>query len=148
MSDSNLILPSGAYRPTDPSKSANLIDSRILGLPHATMASIVLSTSAYRIAATPAHLRHQIPPPVDFASHLLPPTKVSDSQILIQVYAVGVDALDVSTTYEKGKVDVGKWVPGRSFVGRCLQIGADEKDIVRGDIVIGLVDVKKVSLNQ
>ncbi len=38
---------------------------------------------------------------------------------------------------------VGKWVPGRSFCGRALDVGADVRTIVKGDLVIGLVDVKK-----
>lgn len=110
------------------------------------MAAITLSTAASRMSATPVHLRHQLPPPVDFSSHLKPPTKVTNSQILIQVYAVAVDDIDVHALESKGRGDVGKWVPGRSFVGRCLSIGAEEKEIVRGDIVLGLVDVKKVGI--
>ena len=94
---------------------------------------------------TPMHLRANLPPPVDFTSHLKPPTKSGDGQLLIQVYAVAVDEYDVNALEEKGRGDVGKWVPGRSFVGRCLQAGASEKDIMRGDIVVGLVDVRKVS---
>ena len=90
------------------------------------------------------HLRHNLPPPVDFSSHLKPPTKVGNSQILIQVYAVALDEVDYMTVAGKGRSEVGKWVPGRSFVGRCLSVGIEEKDIVRGDIVVGLVDVKKV----
>jgi threonine dehydrogenase-like Zn-dependent dehydrogenase len=60
------------------------------------------------------------------------------------VYAVAVDGVDVEALEEKGRGEVGKWVPGRSFVGRCLAVGADEKDVVRGDIVIGLLDIRKV----
>jgi len=142
---SNLILPTGAYKPLKPSRAASEIDSRILGLPHSNMAAITISTSAHRAHGTPLHLRNQLPPPVDFSSHLKPPTKVNNSQILVQVYAVAVDELDVTMLDSKGKGDIGKWVPGRSFVGRCLSIGAEEKEIVRGDIVIGLVDVKRVS---
>ncbi|ORY34019.1 hypothetical protein BCR39DRAFT_518148 [Naematelia encephala] len=141
----NLVLPAGAYRPSNPAKSATEINARILGLPHATMASITLSTSAHRSdrSATPAHLRHNLPSPVDFTSHLKPPNKVGNAQVLVQVYAAGVDKADVRAVEEKGKGEVGKWVPGRSFVGRCMTVGADEKDIVRGDIVVGLLDIRK-----
>jgi hypothetical protein len=141
---SSLVLPAGAYKPSNPLKSTSELNTRILGLPHATMASITLSTSAHRFTSTPAHLRTNLPPPVDFSSHLKPPTKVGNSQLLIQVYAVAVDKTDVKALEDKGRGDVGKWVPGRSFMGRCMAVGADEKDIVRGDLVMGLHDVRKV----
>lgn len=140
-----LILPTGAYQPLHPSKSTSSINNRVLGLPHATMAALVLSSSTHRVRSdTPAHLRAQLPPPVDFSSHIKPPTKVSDSQILVQVYAVGIDGFDLAALDVKGRADVGKWVPGRSFVGRCLQVGSYEKELVRGDLVMGLMDVRKV----
>ncbi|WWC61871.1 uncharacterized protein I303_104456 [Kwoniella dejecticola CBS 10117] len=139
----NLILPSGAYRPINPAKSASAVDSRILGMPHATMASIVLSTTFSRHSSTPAHLRDQLPPLVDFSSHLKPPTKVNDHQLLVQVYAVAIDQNDVRGLDEKARYEVGKFVPGRSFVGRALVVGADEKEVVRGDIVIGINDIRK-----
>ncbi|WWC70209.1 uncharacterized protein I206_104159 [Kwoniella pini CBS 10737] len=139
----NLILPSGAYKPMNPAKSASAIDSRILGMPHGTMASIVLSTTFSRHSSTPAHLRDQLPPLVDFSSHLKPPTKVNDHQLLIQVYAVAIDQYDVRALDEKARYEVGKYVPGRSFVGRALVVGVDEKEVVRGDIIIGINDIRK-----
>ncbi|WVQ67676.1 uncharacterized protein L199_005880 [Kwoniella botswanensis] len=141
----NLVLPSGAYRPINPAKSANSngLDSRILGMPHATMASIVLTTTFSRHSSTPAHLRDQLPPLVDFSSHLKPPTKVGDSQLLVQVYAVAIDQIDVRALDEKARWEVGKYVPGRSFIGRALTVGADEKEVVRGDLVIGILDIRK-----
>ncbi|WVW83910.1 hypothetical protein I302_105932 [Kwoniella bestiolae CBS 10118] len=138
----NLVLPSGAYRPNNPAKS-NALDSRILGMPHATMASIVLTTTFSRHSSTPAHLRDQLPPLVDFSSHLKPPTKVGDSQLLVQVYAVAIDQVDVRALDERARWEVGKYVPGRSFVGRALVVGADEKEVVRGDLVIGILDIRK-----
>ncbi|WVR07044.1 hypothetical protein IAU60_004083 [Kwoniella sp. DSM 27419] len=139
----NLILPAGAYRPINPTKTRPDVDSRILGIPHATMAAIALTTHASRHSSTPAHLRDQLPSLVDFTSHIKPPTKVGDAQLLVQVYAVAIDQLDVSALATKGRGDVGKWIPGRSFVGRTLAVGADEKEVVRGDIVIGIVDLRK-----
>ncbi|WVQ82361.1 hypothetical protein IAT38_004489 [Cryptococcus sp. DSM 104549] len=139
----NLILPSGAYKPSNPSRFTPDLDARILGLPHATMASITLHTTFHRSSATPVHLRDQLPPLVDFTSHLKPPVKVGNSQLLVQVYAVAVDQVDVRALEDKGRGDVGKWVPGRSFVGRALVVGADEKEVVRGDIVMGLLDIRK-----
>ena len=144
--NSTMVLPAGAFIPSDPNRKRNsMIDPRVLGLPHTTMATLCLSHSAHRLPATPEHLRGNLPPPVDFTSHIKPPTKVGNKEILVQVYAVAVDSLDVKIVTEKGKGDVGKWVPGRSFVGRCLSVGGEEKEIVRGEIVVGLLDARKVS---
>jgi hypothetical protein len=144
-----LIMPTGAYQPANPIKSASEINARVLGLPHAAMAALVLSTASHRLRSdTPAHLRNQLPAPVDFSSHLKPPSKVGDNQVLVQVYAVAIDGYDMAVLDVKGRADVGKWVPGRSFVGRCLQTGSYEKELVRGDLVMGLCDVRKVGRPQ
>jgi threonine dehydrogenase-like Zn-dependent dehydrogenase len=137
-------MPNGAYRPvaSPTSNSAKTLDHRVLGMPHATMAAIVLSTLPAR--DTPLHLKDQNPP-IDFTSHLRPPNKIGSSQILVQVYATAIDETDVRALDDKGRAEIGKWVPGRSFVGRCMTAGADEKEIVRGEIVIGIMDVRKVS---
>lgn len=147
----SLILPTGAYKPSlDPTKTSNRLDHRVLGMPHATMCSIALSSSAHLhsrrsgSSATPAHLRGNLPSPVDFSSQHKPPGKVGDTQVLVQVYAVAIDHVDVEVTSDKSKGEVGKWVPGRSFVGRCIATGAEERDIVRGDLVMGLLEVRKV----
>lgn len=142
---SNLILPLGAYnKQSNPAKSAPDLDARILGLPHATMASITLHSTFDHHNATPAHLRDQLPPLVEFSSHSKPPGKTGKNQVLVQVYAVAVDQVDVRAVDEKGRGDVGKYVPGRSFVGRALVVGTDEKEVVRGDVVMGLLDIRKV----
>jgi D-arabinose 1-dehydrogenase-like Zn-dependent alcohol dehydrogenase len=106
------------------------------------MAGIVLSTLVAR--DTPTHLRDQNPP-VDFVSHLKPPSKVTNSQILVQVYATAIDSLDIRALDDKNRGDISKWVPGRSFVGRCMTVGVEEKEIVRGDIVIGIIELRKAS---
>lgn len=141
---SNLILPLGAYKQSNPAKSAPDLDARILGLPHASMASITLHSTFDHHNATPAHLRDQLPPLVEFSSHSKPPGKTGKNQVLVQVYAVAVDQVDVRAVDEKGRGDVGKYVPGRSFVGRALVVGTDEKEVVRGDVVMGLLDIRKV----
>lgn len=141
---SNLILPLGAYKQSNPAKSAPDLDARILGLPHASMASITLHSTFDHHNATPAHLRDQLPPLVEFSSHSRPPGKTGKNQVLVQVYAVAVDQVDVRAVDEKGRGDVGKYVPGRSFVGRALVVGTDEKEVVRGDVVMGLLDIRKV----
>ena len=49
--------------------------------------------------------------------------------------------------YAKHRAEVG-YIPGRSFVGRVLECGWDVKDEVvrKGEWVVGLLDVKKVSM--
>lgn len=147
----NLVLPQGGgFKPASrPSKDLNKLNPRITGLPHSSMAAITLCRSAASQSKdespTPLHLRHNLPPLVEFTSHVQPPSKVHDSQIMVQVYAVAVDYLDVAVLDDKTNADVRKYIPGRSFVGRCLAVGSHEKEIVRGDLVIGLVDIKKVS---
>lgn len=112
------------------------------------MAAIVLSQSASKLPMTPQHLRHNLPLPVEFSSHLSPPNKVGSGQVLVQVYAVGIDRVDVKALEEKGRGEVAKWVPGRSFVGRCVAVGKDEREVVKGELLIGLVDVRKVSYSR
>lgn len=67
--------------------------------------------------------------------------------MLVQVYAVALDRFDFDMVREKSDSGsgAGKWVPGRSFVGRALDVGADVRVILKGDMVMGLVDIKKVS---
>lgn len=146
----SLVLPrGGSYKPEDPMKAADTLDPRILGMPTGAMAAITFTSSAYlkarksKEAPTPQHLQQFLPSPVDFSSHLQPPTKVAKHQILLQVYAVAVDAVDLKACDSKGDADVGKWIPGRSFVGRAVTVGTDETEIYRGDMVMGLVDVRK-----
>lgn len=157
----SLVLPSGAYVPSDPTKSSDKLDHRLLGMPHATMSTITVSDSSvpsgrrsslgglihHRDTATPAHLLAELPPPVAFSSHQPPPTKVSASQVLVQVHAVSLDKFDSDMVKEKATSGsgAGKWIPGRSFVGRALNVGADVRVIAKGDIVMGLVDIRKVS---
>ncbi|WOO82639.1 NADPH-dependent alkenal/one oxidoreductase [Vanrija pseudolonga] len=141
----NLILPTGGGFTDSHARRSSDIDSRVLGLPHAAMAAITLSTAppTNQKDATPMHLRHHLPAPVDFTSHIKPPGKVHPSQILVQIYAVAIDHVDILALDDKTRADVGKWIPGRSFVGRCISAGEHEKDIHRGDIIVGLVDIKK-----
>ena len=104
---------------------------------------------------TPAHLRATLPLPVAFTAHIPPPTFVSTDHILVQVFAVGLDALDSLIVQEKAEkrgavVTVrGKkrgFVPGRAFVGRAVECGFDVDSAVckRGEWVVGLLDVRKV----
>lgn len=95
---------------------------------------------------TPAHLLGDLPAPVSFSSHQAPPSKISASQVLVQVHAVSLDKFDSDMVREKASSGSGsgKWIPGRSFVGRALDVGADVRVIMKGDMVMGLVDIRKV----
>lgn len=154
----SLVLPVGSYRPSDPLKTSNKLDPRVTGMPHAAMSTITLSPSAASLSRkssrtglfkhespTPAHLLADLPPPVSFSSHQAPPAKISDSQVLVQVYAVALDRFDSDMVHELSGAGKGidKWVPGRSFVGRALEVGADVRVIAKGDLVMGVTDIKK-----
>lgn len=97
---------------------------------------------------TPAHLLDTLPLPVAFTSHIPPPSYVPSSHVVVQVFAVGLDALDSLLVQEKtvnGAKGAG-FIPGRSVVGKAIEVGWDVKNDVckRGDWVIALLDVKKV----
>lgn len=142
-----MVLPKGGnYKPGDPTRGG-APDLQMLGVPASSMGAITLSSAlhAYHLkhdSPTPAHLRWTLPPPVDFST-VPPPQRISNTQILVQVYAVAVDWLDMVMLDDRTKSHVGRWIPGRSFVGRCITTGADEKDITRGDVVMGLVDIRR-----
>lgn len=145
----NMVLPTGgAYKPSaNPVNELGKLNARALGMPQSSMAAITFSSSLFNLedkgAPTPAHLRGQLPPPVDFTSHSRPPTKVAASQVMVQVYAVAIDQLDIDALPDLKRSAVGKYIPGRSFVGRVQAVGDGEKDLVRGDIVVGLQDIRK-----
>ena len=114
-----------------------------------------------RESATPAHLQGTLPLPVAFTAHVAPPSYVPESHVLVQVHAVGLETLDSLIVYEKsgmsgsgggggGKgIGGGKagFIPGRSFVGKVIECGWAVREEVcrRGEWVVGLLDVKKVS---
>jgi NADPH:quinone reductase-like Zn-dependent oxidoreductase len=88
-----------------------------------------------------------------FTSHVPPPTHVPANSVLVRVAAVGLDGVDARLTAERaGSVggaqpSVG-WIPGRSFVGRAVEIGSSVREgwIKKGEWVVGLMDVHKVAL--
>lgn len=82
-------------------------------------------------------------------SHITPPRKVQSSHVIVQVHAVALDALDaliVSERMGKGGSEGAGFVPGRSFVGRAVECGFEVSNVSRGDWVIGLADIRKVSV--
>ncbi|KAF7799074.1 hypothetical protein EIP86_010304 [Pleurotus ostreatoroseus] len=103
-------------------------------------------------AQTPAHLIDALPLPVEFTSHLPPPSYIPSQHVLLQVYAVGIDGLDSVLVHEKASSN-GKgagFVPGRSVVGKVIEVGWEVKEDVcrRGEWVVGLLDVRKVGSAQ
>ncbi len=104
--------------------------------------------------ATPAHLLDSLPLPVAFLSHIPPPSYVPSSYVLVQVFAVGLDALDSLIVHEKmgngsGSKGLG-FIPGRSLVGKVVECGWEVKGDVckKNDWVFGLLDVRKVRFHR
>ena len=93
----------------------------------------------------PNHLTREIPTPLELCSHVSPPTHLSPHHVLVQIWAVGLDGRDAAILL-KDKQNTPGFIPGRSFVGRAVEVGWEVKaDIVKkGEWVIGLTDVKKV----
>lgn len=97
---------------------------------------------------TPTHLLDTLPLPLEFTSHVPPPSYTPSEYVLLQVFAVAVDGLDSLLVYEKAGSD-GKgagFIPGRSVVGKVIEIGWEVKEDVcrKGEWVIALLDISKV----
>ena len=94
----------------------------------------------------PSHLTREMQTPLGFCSHISPPTHVPPHHVLVQVWAVGLDSRDAAIVLKDRQGTPG-FIPGRSFVGRAIEIGWEvREDIVRkGEWVVGLTEVKKVS---
>ncbi|OBZ71818.1 hypothetical protein A0H81_08180 [Grifola frondosa] len=164
----SLTLPHAGYANAKGKTTAEgHVDLVRAGIAQSSMATIEVIRGASAIAplpsnpkkgrapsATPMHLQGALPLPVAFTAHLAPPTYVPESHVLVQVFAVGLDGLDSLIVYEKsggapgsGVVKGAGFVPGRSFVGRAVECGWKVKEEVckRGEWVLGLLDVRKVS---
>ena len=111
--------------------------------------------------------------PLGFTTYRAPPVYVGAGSILVQVWAVGLDGTDARLTgihplranssslagapygtkmpktneKDKGRSPPVGYIPGRSFVGRVLEVGWEVGTDVakRGDWVVGLISVHKVS---
>ncbi|KAF9782772.1 hypothetical protein BJ322DRAFT_1008759 [Thelephora terrestris] len=93
---------------------------------------------------SPGHLAQEMPTPLGLCSHLSPPTHVPPHHVLVQVWAVGLDSRDAAIVL-KDKHNTPGFIPGRSFVGRAVEVGWEvREDIVKkGEWVVGLMEVKK-----
>lgn len=100
--------------------------------------------------------------PLGFTVYRKPPVYVSGSSVLVQVWAVGLDDVDArlvgvhpppspGTPDRAEEKNDGKrpvslgYIPGRSFVGRILEVGwdIDEHAVKKGEWVIGLNSVQR-----
>lgn len=94
--------------------------------------------------------------PLGFTSWRSPPKKVNGTGVMVQVWAIGVDGMDVYLV-SPPKLSEGVkgepmtdpavgFVPGRSFAGRVVECGweVNEADIKKGEWVVGLLEVQKV----
>jgi len=113
---------------------------RRMSLPH-----ILKSGSGSRSFDLPEHLKGSVPNPVSFSNITSPPTKVQSHQVLVQVWCVALEGLDVLLTWDRAKTPDGYgFVPGRGFLGKAMECGGSVSNIRRGDWVMGVLDVGKV----
>ena len=105
------------------------------------------SKSRGKSGRAPGHLAREMPSPLGFCSHVPPPTCVPSHQILVQVWAVGLDSRDAAIVL-KDKQNTPGFIPGRSFVGRAVEVGWEVRGefVKKGEWVIGLMEVKKVRI--
>lgn len=90
--------------------------------------------------------------PLALTSHLSPPSYVPANSVLVQVWAAGLDVVDERLVREvvsdiaggKAGKAVG-YVPGRSLVGRAVEVGSSVREEVcrRNEWVVGMLDVRK-----
>lgn len=151
-------VPTGAYRPTPTRVSA--FGNETLTPADPTMCAIAISSNAAtsltksRYGSTrshsrlpPAHIaaRYGVVSHVSFTEIASPPKKLGKEEVLVQVFAVGVDVWDrarVDTLVERG--DGYGYIPGRSFCGKAVECGIDVSRVHKGDFVYGLGDLRKV----
>ncbi|KAJ1308828.1 hypothetical protein OPQ81_004516 [Rhizoctonia solani] len=155
----SLTLPRAAYTPSKTAdRPTGVVDLTKAALAQTTMTSlsvirgggasrmrrISLSLSLNSSASSLSAVRlAEIEGALGLTAHMSPPRKVGSSQVLVQVHAVALDALDaiiVSKRLAKGGYG---FVPGRSFVGRAVECGFEVANVSRGDWVIGLTEIRK-----
>lgn len=82
---------------------------------------------------------------VSFTSAAELPAKIKPGEVLVHVLATALDFWDQARVRELGRRSDGLgFVPGRSFYGKVLQVGADCK-LHAGQFVYGICSVAKVS---
>lgn len=159
---SSLTLPHAAYIPAKhPERVSSSIDLTRTGLTQTTMSTIAITRDSHQAISAPARLIRRLSSSsspsrsperlqddlstyINFTAHTPPPTKVHSTQVLVKIWAVGLDGLDAIMIRSKiSKAEGFGYVPGRSFVGRVIECGWNVSTVAKGDWVIGLTEVKK-----
>ncbi|KAI0002942.1 hypothetical protein BJV74DRAFT_561296 [Russula compacta] len=160
-----LSLPRASYRPEDPWRSlgSGHIDLPRDGRAQSSMvsievvrgaASVSFLSSGFRMrsSAPRPHKKHDLAGSLALTSHRPPPSFVRNSDVLVQVHAVGLEVLDrqivtdkLAASHAGGKGATG-FVPGRGILGRVVECGLEVSSdtLKKGEWVIGLLDAKKV----
>lgn len=165
---STLLMPRTVYTPSKhPERIGDFVDLAKTGIVGTTMSTISVTrhgaetiarrsrrVSLPQILKTgggsrsfdlPEHLKGRVPNPVSFSNITPPPTKVQSHQVLVQVWCVALEGLDVLLTWDRAKTPDGYgFIPGRGFLGKAMECGNSVSNIRRGDWVMGVLDVGKV----
>lgn len=160
-----LSLPRASYRPEDPWRS---LGGGHVNLPRdgraqtsmvsvevvrgAASAPLVSSGFRKRNSASPPNKKHDLAGAIALSSHRPPPSFVPNSDVLVQVHAIGLEGLDRQIVIDKLAVsDAGgkgatTFVPGRGVLGRVVECGLEVSSdtLKKGEWIIGLLDAKKV----
>jgi hypothetical protein len=157
-----LSLPRASYRPEDPWRSlgGGHINLPRDGRAQTSMVSVEVVRGAAkasfvswkRSSASPPKKKHDLAGAIALSSHTPPPSFVSNSDVLVQVHAIGLEGLDRQIVIDKLVVsDAGgkgaiSFVPGRGVLGRVVECGLEVSSdtLKKGEWVIGLLDAKKV----
>jgi hypothetical protein len=160
-----LVLPKASYHPSDnPTGYDDKVDLVTLGLAQTSMCSIEIQKNAAAKLYSRGRLgsirnssflrsrdslteRKNIfgPSVLSFSSHLTPPSRIASNQVLVQIWAVALDGLDALLIQEKSKeISSAGFIPGRSFVGRAIEVGFGVTSISKGEWIYSLLDIQKV----
>jgi hypothetical protein len=165
----SIVFPRTSYQPSKhPDRLSSSVDMVHLGMGSTTMSTIsvtkgaaetlerarkfslpgkILSARTSSESSTPKHLTPDESSLVALSSHTPSPSKVQTNQVLVQVHCVALEGLDVFLVRERGKTPDGYgFVPGRGFCGRVMETGLSVSDFRKGDWIMGLLDLSKVSL--
>ena len=165
---STLLMPGTVYTPSKhPERVNTSVDLTKAGIVGTTMSTIsvtrygaeTISRRGRRITLPhilkpgsgsksfdlPEHLQGSMPSAISFSSITPPPTKVQGHQVLVQIWCVALEGLDVLLTRDQAKTPDGYgFVPGRGFLGKAMECGSSVSSVRRGDWVMGVLDVGKV----
>jgi hypothetical protein len=160
----SIVFPRAGYQPSKhPERITSAVNIVQQGVASTTMSTISVTKHAAEalrdrrlslprklkggskdLSETPSHLKNE-DSSVGLSSSMPTPSKVQANQVLVQVFCVALEGLDILLTREKAKtVDGYGFVPGRGFSGKVVEVGYEVMNLRRGDWVMGLLDVSKV----